>query len=795
MRSATIMSEERYEIRGKLGQGGLGAVYRAFDTNLNREVAIKRVLPDEEFPEGDEATESLIEEAKSLSSLNHPHVVSVYDAGVDEDGPYVIMELLNGQTLDDVIEKGSMTESDFHEFAIQTQEALIAAQALDIVHRDIKPGNVMLTWLPSGKFQTKLLDFGLAKFTPKPSLQTIDAGDAVMGSIHFMAPEQFERTLLDKRTDMYSLGCVYYFALTGYYPFDGESAPQVMAAHLNHRVTDLSKVRPDLPFWLTQWVMWHIHRPMEERPENARQSLEAFLNCEADPEAPLPFTPNLKSPANEPKKPRLLIPGAAPAEPAPSDDDEPAPRPIKEPVTITSPDSEGPSLHTTAHKIKTSRLQRTQPHQVPTAAVTAQQAPTAAVPVLSPTVSQPVPTAKLSPNVPKVKASAPTSNNDSPAPAPPVQEKKGLSNTGKAVIAAVMGILDILGGIVVLDRIDANRRTESLNAITQHFKEGDVTVVPLNQKQVDLVLEEVSSMGAKEERMTYFEALRLAEASDSTDIDLEVAKFATKGNMSDEVRKNLFKVLELRGNEVALPLLIEYAQSGQNNATNALAAARKMATPTNFPDLLAIIRDTDDRDIRQEAERTLGHAISDSVDPLRFDSKLAEAYAAGTKEEVKDTYVRLMGLTGGSQSAKIIKENLGSSRPTAQVAAINALSKWPDRSQFGTLLDYATQASDPTLRADSFTGLMNILEKTEATSEYSDERLWSDLFALAQQDNEKFRIIDGLVRTKAPWALELVKKYDNEDEPDRISFKAERAVRFMENAMKKENGENKEGVE
>ena len=277
------MSEERYEIRGKIGQGGVGAVYRAYDKNLNREVAIKRVLTEEGFDandDEDEATKALLKEAVALCSVQHPHIVTVYDAGVDDDGPFVVMELLSGRTLDEMVERGTMTWPDFRETAVQCLEALIAAQELDLVHRDIKPSNVMVTWLPSGKFQVKLVDFGLAKFSSAPSLQTIDHGDAVFGSIHFMAPEQFERIPLDQRTDMYSLGCVFFFCLTGQYPFDGETAPLVMAAHLQNEFSKLKEYRPDLPDWVCQWVEWHIARDPDERPRDAREALERFLAFE-----------------------------------------------------------------------------------------------------------------------------------------------------------------------------------------------------------------------------------------------------------------------------------------------------------------------------------------------------------------------------------------------------------------------------------------------------------------------------------------------------------------------------------
>jgi serine/threonine protein kinase len=270
------MSSDRYEIRGKIGQGGVGAVYRAYDTQLRREVAMKRVLQDGEMNTED-ATANLLKEATALSSVQHPHIVTVYDAGIDAEGPYVVMELINGKTLDEMVERGTLTFEDFKEVALQSQEAMIAAQDLNLVHRDLKPSNVMVSWLPSGRFQVKIVDFGLAKFSAKPSLQTIDHGDAVFGSIFFMAPEQFERTPLDRRTDMYSLGAMYYYALSGEYPFNGDTAPQVMAAHLQNKVIPLIEVRPDLPPWLCDWVMWHIRRDMNDRPESARVSLEHFL--------------------------------------------------------------------------------------------------------------------------------------------------------------------------------------------------------------------------------------------------------------------------------------------------------------------------------------------------------------------------------------------------------------------------------------------------------------------------------------------------------------------------------------
>ena len=321
----------RYEIREQIGKGGLGAVYKAFDTQLQREVAIKRVLTagqatDEEVKE---AAGKLISEAQTLSSLNHPNIITVFDVGQDEHGGFVVMELLKGETLDETVERGVLTEEDFTEVVYQTMEALISAQANDVIHRDIKPTNIMVIWQASGKFQTKILDFGLAKFSKTPSIQTMDQEESVLGSIFFMAPEQFERSALDARTDLYQMGCVYYNALTGQYPFNGETAPQVMNSHLQHKVIPLDQIRPDIAPSICQWVMWLINRNVEHRPANAKDALQRWPQdlevAEAVPVKALPVegaldvtTGQIKivTAAKQASAPQALIVGTSPNPPA-----------------------------------------------------------------------------------------------------------------------------------------------------------------------------------------------------------------------------------------------------------------------------------------------------------------------------------------------------------------------------------------------------------------------------------------------------------------------------------------------
>ncbi len=417
--------EERYEIRGKLGQGGLGAVYRAYDRALKRDVAVKRIVSGDDEEHREEATKQMEKETGALAALQHPNIVTIYDVGSDEDGPFVVMELLTGQTVDEIVEKAPLTWPDFRELVLQIQEALIAAQDLGLIHRDLKPSNIMVNWLPSGRFQAKVVDFGLAKFSPKTSAETAEQSDAIFGSIFYMAPELFERGPIDSRMDMYAIGCVYYFALTGHSPFQGETGPQVMAAHLEHRVIPLSQVRPDIPGWASDWVMWHINRHPHERPENARESLKSFIQLDVPPSQTI--TQPIAQPAVNPRAPLAVRPrpgGTPPPRPAPLPTPVTLSRPVKThtaPQPLAPPDGAPPSLH------------QSQPITAP---ITRSLVEEMGVP--APDVPPPQPRAVEVPVAPRPAATrvyAPQTGYQ------PVQRKKKPSEAKRNLLAALGGIL------------------------------------------------------------------------------------------------------------------------------------------------------------------------------------------------------------------------------------------------------------------------------------------------------------------------------------------------------------------
>ncbi|MEM9017755.1 MAG: protein kinase [Verrucomicrobiota bacterium] len=268
---------ERYEIRGKLGRGGMSAVYRAFDTVMGREVAIKRLLSLEETNLNEQASTELLEkEAAALARFQHPNIVTVYAFERDEEGPFVVMELVDGEDLHDVLADGALSWDDFQDVARQCLEPLVDAGEQNLLHRDIKPGNIMLTMTASERFVVKILDFGLAKFSQQPSTQTLDQKGSFLGSIDYIAPEQLELRPLDQRTDLYSLGCVLYYSLAQEAPFSGETPAETTMNHLHHRCKRIHELRSDVPEVVCDWLMKLIERSPSDRPPDARTALEQF---------------------------------------------------------------------------------------------------------------------------------------------------------------------------------------------------------------------------------------------------------------------------------------------------------------------------------------------------------------------------------------------------------------------------------------------------------------------------------------------------------------------------------------
>jgi Tol biopolymer transport system component/serine/threonine protein kinase len=230
-----------YRIDAKLGEGGMGVVYRARDTHLDRAVAIKVLAPGKAGDPG--RKQRFVQEAKSASALNHPNIVAIYDIASDAGLDFIAMEFIDGKTLDEVIPSGGMRAPHALGYAAQIADALAKAHSAGIVHRDIKPSNVMVT--PEGR--VKILDFGLAKLMDDPAGHSPDAPTRtarpltseglVLGTAAYMSPEQAEGQTIDARSDVFSFGSVLYEMVTGRKPFAGDSYLAVLTKILNEDPT------------------------------------------------------------------------------------------------------------------------------------------------------------------------------------------------------------------------------------------------------------------------------------------------------------------------------------------------------------------------------------------------------------------------------------------------------------------------------------------------------------------------------------------------------------------------------
>ncbi len=627
---APEIMEERYEIRGKIGQGGLGAVYRGYDTRMNREVAIKRISVTSDDPElQEESTRQLIKEAGALASLQHPHIVTIYDVGSDEDGPYVVMELISGKTLDELIERAPLTWNDFRELALQTQEALIAAQELDLIHSDIKPSNLMLTWLPSGKFQMKIVDFGLATLTQSQSLEELQELEAVFGSIFFMAPEQFERVPIDVRTDMYAMGCVYYQALTGTYPFKGETGNEVMDSHLLHQVIPIQEVRSDIPLWACDWIMWHINRQASDRPESAREALQVFLQNDKNPNPTMSLgkaAPKLGVPGHRmvtpatgtqnPSPTRRVIPPGPKAHataPATVPQKVPEPEPVMDTTRLTSvpqpllpPEGSKPSVHTNPHG--------TADGMTSTATV-------------------------------QIKPTAPSRQYTLPP-------KKANSKIGKkiGIAVAVLVIFAVVGGILYkqIQQSWASKRYGNLLVLAQ---QESTTELPISMAELERMLDDAANATTDEKQKTMIKALALAKPNDGSNFEKRLADFAAKNmQLLPEFREAFIReVITKRISAEMVPSLMEFARSTLQtpSAIATFQAMTQVVGDDEFEAFLSVAQYSQNAKLRQAAEDCAVAILQRSANRGRLLPQVNAALTSAKDPLIRQSLQRMQVAGGG----------------------------------------------------------------------------------------------------------------------------------------------------
>ena len=263
-----------YEILGRLGSGGMGLVFSAWDARLHRDVAIK-LLKDEYL--NPTMRSRFLGEARAASRLNHPNICTIFDIGEEQDCPYMVMELLKGETLRGLMQQGPIATEAILQVATQAADALSVAHEQGIVHRDIKPANVVLVDKPNGTFQTKVLDFGLAKVdTGLDAHSGLTTTGMTVGTVSYMSPEQARGELLDGRSDLFSLGVVLYEMATRKLPFDGATSALIFVQLLNHPPEPMRNLNAAVPRSLEQVISTCLQKNRADRYQTAQELVTAL---------------------------------------------------------------------------------------------------------------------------------------------------------------------------------------------------------------------------------------------------------------------------------------------------------------------------------------------------------------------------------------------------------------------------------------------------------------------------------------------------------------------------------------
>src|SRR5215471_13905491 len=295
--AGTILGQ--YEIRSPLGAGGMGEVYRAHDTRLDRDVAIK-VLP-EYLTSDPERLRRFEQEARATAALNHPNILAVYQMATDNGISYLVEELLEGETLRERLRHGPIPLRKAIDYAVQIAHGLAAAHDRGIIHRDLKPENLFVT--KDGR--VKILDFGLARLVPPQNAsgnedtvtQRTDPG-VVLGTASYMSPEQVRGQMVDHRTDIFSFGTILYEVVTGQQPFREQTPAETMTSILNDEPPSILQVSPNTPPGLQRIA----HRCLEKDPKqrfHSAHDLAFALEALSDSAAPSPkSTDTVQRPAS-----------------------------------------------------------------------------------------------------------------------------------------------------------------------------------------------------------------------------------------------------------------------------------------------------------------------------------------------------------------------------------------------------------------------------------------------------------------------------------------------------------------
>ena len=486
----------------------------------------------------------------------------------------------------------------------------------------------------------------------------------------------------------------------------------------------------------------------------------------APPAAPL-STPELSTP--ELSTPELSTPELSTPE-------------LTTPATPATPAAATPAIASAQPATPAAALS---PGQVNLSSTPAQVAQTSAAAGAAPATPGHVPTAAPATDAPSTFISGSTETSGS----------GGGRNAAKITIAAVLIGAIVIAGIFVLAKSMTNKRTKTLNSLLAQVADKGATQLATTQEEVEILLGEAKSLKNRGDREAIYQRLLVAEGSNLDEI---IAQFAAneENRMTPDIRVKFFQVVQGRNSPEALPALIDHARNAilPETASAALNAARKLATEKDLTDLLGIIQFNENSQIQQDAKRVIMSLAERSTERSEIATAIKSAYESATNDKSTVVFLELLGSTGGDTAAGIVETALGSEDKKIRIAALAALGSWADDTQFDTLLDYMTSEEDDTIRRQAYAQAFQFLQKDRDRDDLALEDMWKALAQEAATESEKIQIVNGLAKIVEDWAFAVV-EFFLEDENDKVSFRAEKALDFMEtkrNRLKPDRGDDEE---
>lgn len=638
---------DRYQIISTLSTGGTGTVQQAWDKSQNRDVALKRLRG-----EGVQV-DALLREARALYALRHPHIVTILEYGSDEEGAFLVMELIKGESLEHRLAHGPLNLEDFKALVTQSLEAIGVAHDASLIHRDLKPENIILPWNRDGHFEIKIIDFGLSQYLPPEGGQQ----DSLVGSIHFMAPEQFGSGYIDARTDLYALGCIYYQALTGQLAFPGEQKAHVITAHLYPPQIPLAEIRPDLSDALCAWVEQLLSVQPNARPQNAAQALNSFRqlgrNLQVQTASSVAEEPDMMV-LEEEELPEVILeedpePILANAEEPPESTYDLEPEP-------TMPESEPEPIYTA------SVGENTQPILVASIGENTQ-------PILQTTIEPEPPTTRR----------AATSQ---PRQAPP--RKSSLNFIITAFVVVLVGQFALISYFKYAGREGREKRLVELSS-AEVPQGSDVDVRTLLEFLEDPTHQDQATKAlTKLQGGDYIDAILLEHLE-------KVKKYP--------VCAKLIQIIGQRRIEDSFESLLALTRDGRGEVRKAAWTALGRITPTEkLPEVLSLVPQSSGFD-KEVIEKALTAVVEASPQRKKATQHVLKAYHNATEEpETRALLFNVLTRIGGDNILNVVTEAIADPSEQVRLAAIMVLAEYPTHEPLAAITTRFPQETNETCR-------------------------------------------------------------------------------------------------